>query len=276
MAPISHIVHPTDFSDASRAAFVHALRIAIKAKATLTILHVAASHENDEWEQLPPMRQLLADWGMLSPHDPASAVLEKLGLQVRRVEMEPQSPTSGVMDYLSRHAADLIVLATEGRQGVARWLRGSVAERLARESHSPTLFVPAKARGFIDARRGEVHLKRVLIPVDHDPPPAAPLARIMAFAQLVAGMEAEELLLHVGGTAPIIAPMAGHRRHVPVAVQPGDAIEAIVAAANDWSADLIGMPTAGHHGFLDVLRGSTTERVLRQAPCPLLAMPVPR
>jgi len=273
MAAISHIVHPTDFSETSGAAFVHALKIAVTAKATLTILHVAASHTNDEWEQLPQVRKLLADWGLLSLHDPASAMTEKLGLTVRKVEMEPQSPAAGVMQYLQRHTADLIVLATEGRQGVARWLRGSVAERLARESRSLTLFVPAKARGFIDPRRGEVHLKRVLIPIDHEPPPAAPRARIMAFAQLVAGIDAEERLLHVGGDAPVIAQPSAPRRQAPVAVQQGDAVEAIVAAANDWSADLIGMPTAGHHGLLDVLRGSTTERVLRQAPCPLLAVP---
>jgi nucleotide-binding universal stress UspA family protein len=31
---------------------------------------------------------------------------------------------------------------------------------------------------------------------------------------------------------------------------------------------------AGKNGFLDVLRGTTTERVLREASCPVLAMPV--
>src|SRR5262249_55875488 len=35
---------------------------------------------------------------------------------------------------------------------------------------------------------------------------------------------------------------------------------------------LLGMPTAGHHGVLDALRGSTTERVIRQAPCPVFAL----
>jgi nucleotide-binding universal stress UspA family protein len=33
------------------------------------------------------------------------------------------------------------------------------------------------------------------------------------------------------------------------------------------------MATQGHHGVLDALRGSVTERVLRRAPCPLLAVP---
>jgi nucleotide-binding universal stress UspA family protein len=34
------------------------------------------------------------------------------------------------------------------------------------------------------------------------------------------------------------------------------------------------MPTAGRHGLVDALRGSVTERVLHEAPCPVLAIPV--
>ena len=57
-------------------------------------------------------------------------------------------------------------------------------------------------------------------------------------------------------------------------VRSGDVVEGILAAAADMRANLIGMATAGHHGLLDALRGSTTERVLRHAPCPVLAIPV--
>jgi nucleotide-binding universal stress UspA family protein len=38
-------------------------------------------------------------------------------------------------------------------------------------------------------------------------------------------------------------------------------------------ADLIVMATAGPHGVFDALRGSVTERVVRGAPCPILAVP---
>ena len=55
--------------------------------------------------------------------------------------------------------------------------------------------------------------------------------------------------------------------------QPGDVIEGIVETARRGGADLIVMCTDGRHGFLDALRGSHSERVLRQAPCPLLAIP---
>jgi nucleotide-binding universal stress UspA family protein len=50
-------------------------------------------------------------------------------------------------------------------------------------------------------------------------------------------------------------------------------VDEIVAAADTWAADLIVMATAGHSGVLDALRGSTTERVLRRARCPVLAVP---
>ena len=49
-------------------------------------------------------------------------------------------------------------------------------------------------------------------------------------------------------------------------------MKAILEAAIELDVDLIGMPTAGHHGVLDALRGSTTERVIRHAPCPVFAL----
>ncbi len=55
---------------------------------------------------------------------------------------------------------------------------------------------------------------------------------------------------------------------VNVEVRQGDVVETILQTAAEIDADLIAMPTAGHRGILDALRGSTTERVLRHAPCP--------
>jgi nucleotide-binding universal stress UspA family protein len=60
-----------------------------------------------------------------------------------------------------------------------------------------------------------------------------------------------------------------------VEVVDGPIEETILRVAQDYHADMIAMPTAGHHGFLDALRGSATERILRRAPCPVLAMPAP-
>jgi hypothetical protein len=47
----------------------------------------------------------------------------------------------------------------------------------------------------------------------------------------------------------------------------------VLQAADECLADLIVMATRGHHGFLDALRGSTTERIVRNSTCPVLALP---
>lgn len=276
MLEIRSIVHPTDFSEASSAAFVHALRIAVAAKAALTILHVAGGATVDDWAAFPHVRRTLADWGLMDANESTQAIHERVGVLVRKVEIMPQAPLAGILRYIETHAPNLIVLATEGRQGVARWLHGSLAESLAREGHTPTLFVPARAHGFVDPSRGELRLRHILIPIDHAPKPASAIGTVTGFARLLAGNEAEARLLHAGTHAPQIERHAEPHRPLPVALRKGDPVEAILDTASDWPADLIGMPTAGHHGFLDALRGSTTERVLRQAPCPVLAVPARR
>ncbi|MBK6724494.1 MAG: universal stress protein [Acidobacteria bacterium] len=53
----------------------------------------------------------------------------------------------------------------------------------------------------------------------------------------------------------------------------GDVIQSIIDAAKETSADLIVMTTDGHNGFLDGLRGSHSERVLRLAGVPLMTLP---
>ena len=274
MLALNSIVHPTDFSDASADAFAHALRIAIMAKAKLYILHVAMAPADQDWMSFPHVREALARWGFMNANEPPAAIQSKLGVTIRKVELPPQSPVDGIQAFLDKHSADLIVLGTEGRHGVARWLHGSVAEKLARHAKTPTLFVPAKVRGFVDPTRGEVHLQRVLIPVDREPKPTAAIGTIMGFAHTLAGIGVAERLLHVGSHPPQVLRHGEPHHPIPVAIRHGNVVDTIVDAATDWQADLIGMPTMGHDGFLDALRGSTTERVLRQSPCPLLAVPV--
>ena len=272
MLTLNSIVHPTDFSDASADAFTHALRIAITAKAELHILHVATADE--DWMSFPHVPETLARWGFLDAGERAAAIQSKLGITIRKVELPPQSPVAGIQEFLDKHSADLIVLGTEGRHGAARWLHGTVAEKLARHARTPTLFVPIHRRGFIDHARGNVTLRRVLIPVDREPGPAAAIGAIMAFAHAIGGDAVEERLLHVGRNPPKVPRQGAPQQTIPVATRDGDVVETIVETATGWQADLIGMPTAGHDGFLDALRGSTTERVLRQAPCAVLAVPV--
>lgn len=53
----------------------------------------------------------------------------------------------------------------------------------------------------------------------------------------------------------------------------GNIIDQILYMENEHAPDLIVMATQGHEGFMDDLRGSTTERILRNSRCPVLAIP---
>lgn len=271
---IESILHPTDFSEGSRTAFYHALKAALLAKSALTLLHV--SPEQDiEWSEFPGVRETLERWGVLPADSPRSAV-PQLGIDVRKIVARQSDPVGAVLHYLSDHPADLIVLAAHQSEGRMRWLQQSRAEPLARRAAQMTLFIPGESPGFISSEDGSASLKRVLIPVA-----AAPRAQpaVEAAALLVRRLRASRgifTLLHVGakGAMPSVDCPEVPGWEWQRVTQDGEVIQVIVDSAAQNQADLIVMTTDGRDGFLDALRGSHSERVLRLAPAPLLTVPV--
>ena len=95
---------------------------------------------------------------------------------------------------------------------------------------------------------------------------------------LLGGEGVRFTVLHVGsrGNLPELETPTTHGYSWDRVVRDGEPVEGIVSAARELEADLVVMATAGRHGLTDALRGSTTERVMRVAPCPVLAVPVSR
>jgi len=270
------IAHPTDFSVGSELAFDHALRIALSCKARFDLLHVGHDElEPTDWLAFPAVRRTLSNWGLLPEDSPREAVAAQLGIYVSKVAIIDRGAVRGILRYLGDHPADLIVLATHGRHGPPRWLQGSVAEPVARQSAAWTLCIRHGARGFVLPESGEVRLRHVLVPVDHAPSPGLALDAVAKLTDVLGAGDVALHLLHVGkaGDMPAAVPQAGHARVERITRQ-GEVVAEILAAADAVQADLIAMASAGRRGFLDEIRGSTTERVLREAPCPVLIVPV--
>jgi len=122
---------------------------------------------------------------------------------------------------------------------------------------------------------GALRLRNVLIPIDHRPPPHAAIRAIERLCRTLAATEVALHLLRIGepGDMPAVALEGDVAFSLARSTRSGNVVKEILAAATDCHADLIVMATAGHQGFLDALRGSTTERVLRHAPCLVLAVP---
>jgi nucleotide-binding universal stress UspA family protein len=270
---VDSILHPSDFSAGSLTAFHHALKAATIAKSKFAILHVSPDAAA-AWTDFPGVRETLERWGLLPPNSPKSAV-PQLGIDVRKAVARDSNPTKSVLRYLEEHPADLIVLATHTHDGKASWLRQSVAEPIARHSGQMTLFIPDHVPGFVSAKDGSVSLEHILIPVAAKP---RPQPAVTAAVRLVARLQRPRgtfTLLHMGEAS---AMPAVHCPEVPgwewkKTTRAGDVIQGIVDTAGKASTDLIVMSTDGRNGFLDALRGSHSERVLRSAPCPLLTVP---
>jgi nucleotide-binding universal stress UspA family protein len=271
---IGSVLHPTDFSEGSRIAFHHALKAALLAKAGLTLLNVSTDGTS-EWTDFPGVRETLERWGLLPKGSPRSAVAS-LGIDASKVLARQNDPVEAVLSYLKKHPADLIVLATHQKEGRVRWLNRSVAEPVARKAAQMTLFIPGDCEGFVSAEDGSVSLRHVLIPIASTPRAQPALE---AAAHLVKRLQCPQgafMLLHVGQTGaspsvrcPLVPGWKWEKE-----VRTGEVIQTIVETARGINADLIVMSTDGRNGFLDGLRGSHSERVLRHGVTPLLTIPV--
>jgi len=274
---VQSIFHPSDFSEASLHAFAHALAIGLIRQTELTILHSGSDFLGaDEWTKFPPVRKTLERWGLLEPGSDRAAIFDEFQLRVQKVNLRSLSPLSASMKYLKKHPTDLIVLSTHGREGVPRWIRPSKAERLAHRAGTLTLFVPESGRGFVSLEDGGVDLSRVLSPIDHGPNPAAAITYATRAARaLRASATPEIVMLHVGETSdlPPIEVPKDSGCSFRTEQRDGPVVDGILQVAREIDADMIAMTTQGHDGFLDALRGSVTDQVLRGAPCPLLAVP---
>jgi nucleotide-binding universal stress UspA family protein len=248
------------------------LRIALVMRSKLYLVHIAESDYFGEEDGFPHVQHALEQWHLLEAKAAPAEVADKLGITVAKIGLVRQDPLRGLLHFLDQRPTDLLVLATHGRDGLARWLQGSIAEKLSRAAQLPTLFLPPTACGFVEQSNGDLHLSQVLVPVDHSPPPSQALRAIEAFTGLMNAQGATIELMHVGETAPPIRRSADGAL-VPVTKRTGDLVSTILEAAEEQQADLIAMPTAGQHGFLDAVRGSTTERIIRHAPCPVLSVP---
>ena len=276
--PLIRIIHPSDFSKASMLAFAHALKLALLSKAELEIVHVQAhqpgSVQDVHWSDFPGVRATLARWNLISL-DAKIEDVEKTGLRAKKILNSAKDPLESMVQYCEEHPPDLLVLATHQREGLNRWLHKPVAEPLARRSRAMTLFVPEHGPGFISPANGAVNLHRVLIPVDHEPVAQSAIEEAFFLAEGLGCQNVEFKLLHVGtekGMPTLFLPHHPDYKWQDRLTN-GDPVEVILREAALWSADLLVFTTQGHRDFFDAWRGSTSERVLRGAHCPVLAVP---
>jgi nucleotide-binding universal stress UspA family protein len=248
------IAHATDLTGDDTSAFVHASALAAASASRLVTLHGNAPSSDEA--KLPDAAPLATKWGRPIEHE-------------RRCHECCEEVADTVIDALKDLRPELVVLGTHGRHGLASLVHGSVSETIARNVAVPALFVPNHVRGFVDAATGVIDLNRVVIPARTVADARCGIDAARRLAALAGKPDAKLEIVHVGAPEPDLAKLG-----VTVTRVEGTLEDAILAVARLREACVIVMPTSGHDGLGDVLLGSHTERVIRQASCPVLSVPM--
>lgn len=270
------IFHPTDFSESSDTAFRHALRLAFELKTGLTIMHVGDGRKNDDWSSFPHVRDTLVQWGLVDPGISQRELEPQTGLKVAKIEAHGGNPVDVMTHFVDNHEVSMVVMATHGRTGMAAVRHPSVARALARKVRRPFLFVRQGVPGFI-MPDGQIKLNHVLVPVDIKPDPQLAIDQMVRFSGWWSGNVGTIEAVHVGDEAAqfsLFTPNLGETT-LTSTFREGVPEQVIPALAADKKADLIVMVYGGPDRLAEKLNGSTTEQVMRMAPCPVLALPEP-
>ena len=295
MLQIREILCPTDFSDASRHALEHAMVIARWYDARLTAVNVihmavlppimAASYADVPLPPVPTYEEQEAT--LRAWLEPA----ERGGVRTRRLVTEGAAAHVILDEARSLHA-DLIVMGTHGLGGFERFMLGSVTEKVLRRAVCPVLTVPPAMQ-----TAAKVPYTRMLCAVDVSDPSLAALTTAFAFAQEadaaltivhVFDWPADEDLLverfDAGEFHRVVEEQTRQRLEalIPADVRVwctprvtlayGKPYREIVEIAAREQADLIVMGVHGRNPLNLALFGSTTNQVVRHAPCPVLTL----
>jgi len=152
MNPISHILVPFDFDDASRAALAYAKDLATTMKASIDLLHVVPNpYVSDPVETATRYRRVdpaFFETLLDEARERLDTVLEVDELKRYRAQQAVRlgDPRILIPEYARAEPIDLIAMATHSRSGVAHFFLGSVAERVIRTAPCPVLVVRDGAR----------------------------------------------------------------------------------------------------------------------------------
>ncbi|MGA7563006.1 MAG: universal stress protein [Desulfobaccales bacterium] len=279
-APLEKLLVCTDESQDSQGAITAALNLAKAAGCQVFLLQVLSFiplYEMQAPDLLPPpminlelqaaqeaaVRTRLESW-----REKAAEMGVRLETRIRT----SASPYEGILEEAEAVQPDWIIMGRHGLTGLSRLLLGSVTARVIGHSPFSVLVVPQGAA---------LEFKRVLIAADDSPFSVAAWQEALSITQRM-GSQLTAITVAASDSEVKAANQVVQRleaearlRGVPLtaAVLPlGHPYEAILQMAQAKNINLIVVGSHGRTGLRRLLMGSTAERVIGQAPCPVLVV----
>lgn len=281
-----NILVPFDGSDGAVEVLHHASEIAHWADATIQVLYVADTTRDSVTVVEGQTVDALVQEGE-EIVDEAAKALDTLGIDYDTDIMQG-NPVPTIVDYAEQYDQDLIVMPTHGREGVSRFLVGSVSEKVVRLSSVPVLSVrmqPDETLTF--------PYEHLLVPTDGSDASAHAAEHVI---DLAAALDATLHVLSVVEDTGLGATFSGEateqaateavdaivsaadRRGVDDTVshvEHGTPVEAILDCIDANDIHAVGMGTTGRRGTDRILLGSVAEKTVRSAPVPVMTVGEP-
>ncbi|HEX6731894.1 MAG TPA: universal stress protein [Pyrinomonadaceae bacterium] len=288
---IQRILCPIDMSTKSDEALRYALALTRAYDAKLFVFHclhtsgMPAIDENPAlFQEKDRVRQKLTELTQFDVNSPVASS------RTEAIVSQCENTGDAIVNEAAQRNVDLIVMRSRRRPHRAALL-GSTAEQICRTASCPVLVTHSEERDFVD-ERSEIQLKRVLIAYDFSDFSELALNYALSVAQ---EYQAELHLLHILPTStkepeiswqPYGQEGAYHtaarrlQKVVPAethlwckvrnVVSEGQPYREILTYAETNQIDLICIGAHGAGFGMRTLFGSNVDRVLRQAPCPVL------
>jgi nucleotide-binding universal stress UspA family protein len=289
------IVVPIDGSDASEAALAYASHLPAK---ELVLLHVSVDHE-----------VIVPDWILrhdeerqeMSLQESMERLADRLRTPERNVMVDMRIGDVAEEIMAAGREADLIVMMTHGRGAAGRMVFGSVADRVIRHGETPTLVVRVG-----ELTRHPKMPRRVIIALDGS---GRAEKAIPGGVKLARACDLPLVLMRSIGLPDVKAELRNRRKpgDTPMTISPTlyeDTLRDVLQEARDyldrhaeelraqgcanvsteviegsvpftllWAAnpdDVLVMTTRGQGGYKRWALGSIAEKMVREAPCPVL------
>lgn len=296
MLNIKNILFPTDFSNCAAQALEHALFLAKQTGASVHLIHAIVLHQEDPHNpayHFPDPVELQEKLGRVAKEmmhttlQASSQNNENIDIIVE--ELRGYSTPHLILEYARSRDIDLIVMGTHGRRGLDYMFLGSVAQEVVREASCPVYTIRESEQPRLPQR-----IDTILSPIDFSAYSGAALSVALEAVRMYG---AKLQILHViekavypsfyepppksdtnllelvqEEIARFYAESAGTEGGAEFNVVQGHVVHEILEFAKRKKVDLIVIATHGLSGLKHLLLGSVAEKIIRQAPCPVLTV----
>jgi nucleotide-binding universal stress UspA family protein len=275
-----------DDSQASKAAMFEAANWVKRHGGKVVLVH-AVYFDSEEFGIAPTQLEKRLQNGEKVCAETKKTIAEEFGIEVKSLLCEGEPPEV-ILSMAAENKADLIVLGTYGRKGLNRLLMGSVTSQVMVNSPVDVLVIKKKCsecsgkyRSILVSYDGSDFSKNALARACKlskvDNAVVSVLYVIPRYEEMVGFFRTDAIKKSLLQEARKIiegAKELASRSGVTVGteIREGHAADKILETAEGLKNDLIIMGSYGWRGVNKAIMGSTTERVLINAPCPVLAV----